>query len=204
MGKRKAAKADAIDTIHRAYVRSYAFSPVKSQETSLLAYGVTPRAIYVEGRGPESFEALLKAIREGQFVGVVGGYRVFGENRTQIMAAVRALRGKGAVIIDIETGERSDREGDEMLDRAIRRIHGEATFGSPARAAELGAQGGAAKSEAMRRARLPVKLAKRIWFDKSISTAEAVRRMGPGWSKPTAIREFGASGRPRGAFRPKK
>lgn len=204
MGKRKADKVKAVDTIHRAYVRSYAFSPVKSQEVSLLAYGVVPRAIYVEGRGPESLEALIKAVREGQFIGVVGGYRVFGENRTTIMAAVRALRDRGGVIIDIETGERSDREGDEMLDRAIRRIHGEATFGSPDRAAELGAQGGTAKGKAMRAARLPIRQAKRIWFDKSITTAEAVARMGPGWSKPTAIREFGASGRPRGAFRPKK
>jgi hypothetical protein len=200
MGKRR----DAIDTIHRAYVRGYAFSPVKSQETSLLAYGVTPRAIYVEGRGPETLGALTKAVRSGQFIGVVGGYRVFGENRKQIMAAVRAIRARGGIIIDIETGERSDREGDEMLDRAIRRIHGEATFGSPDRAAELGAQGGTARSQAMKAARLSVKLARRIWFDKSITTAEAVERMGPGWSKPTAIREFGKSGRPRGAFRPKK
>lgn len=200
-GKRRVVTENAREPLPRAYVRSFAWAPAKRQEIELLGYGIPAQAIYIEGRSAEGIDAVTKAARAGQLIAVAGGYRVFGENRRQIMTAVRGLRGKGAVIIDILTGERSDQVGDEMLDRAIRRLHGEATFGSPDRAAELGALGGTAKSLAMRAARMPIKLAKTHWFDKSISTAEAVRRMGPGWSKPTAMREFGPSGRPKGSFR---
>lgn len=190
--------------IDRAYVRTHRFSTAQQQVAGLLSYGARERTIYVEGRGPENIAALVKATRKGEVIGLLGGYRVLGDSRTQIMTAARALKAKGAVLFDPETGERSDGQADEMLDRALRQILGEATFGSPERAAELGAEGAKAKHKLLWDARMPIRQAKRIWFDKSISTAEAVRLMGPGWSKPTAIREFGKSGRRLGPFRGKR
>ena len=163
--------------------------------------GASARTVYVEGRGAETLGALVKAARSGEVIGLAGGYRVFGESRQQIMSAVRALKGKGAVLLDIETEERSDRDGDEMLDRALRRIHGELSLGSPEEAAARGSLGATATHKAIWATRMPKREARKIWFDKTISTADAVRRMGPGWSKPTALREFGPSKRKYGPTR---
>jgi len=170
----------------------------------LLARGARARTIYIEGRGPETLGALVKAARKDEVIGLAGGFRVLGDNRAQIMSAFRALKVKGAVLFDIETDERSDRDGAEMLDRALRRIRGELTFGSPEEAVERGVLGAKATYKGIWASRMPKREARKIWFDKTITRAEAVTRMGPGWSKATARRAFGKSKRKKGPLRPEK
>jgi hypothetical protein len=127
---------------------------------------------------------------------------VLGDSRKTIVAAVNAIAEKGAVLYDVGTGDRSDRHGVRMLNRAIAMLHGELSMGD--RAEIIGSMGGEAHAEAIRKARMPKEEARMIWLDQRISTAEAVKRMGPYWSKPTAQRAFGPSGRSKGPFKAEK
>jgi hypothetical protein len=200
MGKKPMPKTQ----IDRAYVRAHRFSTAAQQIAGLLGYGARERTIYVQGRGPENLAAIVKAARRGEVIGLWGGYRVLGDSRKEIMEGIRALKAKGAIIFDPESDERSDRHGEEMLDRALRRINGEATLGSPERAAELGALGAKASHKAVWDVRMPIARARKIWFDKTISRNEAERRMGPGWSKSTALRKFKKAGRRKGPAKVKE
>lgn len=192
-------KLRLLTQFDRGYVRHWALLPADRQEKELVFAGLQPRQIYWEGRGVETFAALLKALRREQVVGVYGGLRVFGETRRQIMAALAGIEQRGGIVLDVESGDRSDKRGAHMLDRALARIRGEATIGD--RAAELGALGGTARGLAIAQRRMPAEKALKIWRDLRIDTATALSRM-VGWSKPTALRRLGKSGRALGPFKP--
>ena len=201
--KKTAGKAKTLlDQFSRGYVRHWPSLSAKEQEAELIDAGLGERQIYKEGRGAENFASLVKAIRQDQLVGVYGGLRIFGETHRAIAAAVAEIEHRGGVIVDVTTRDRTDKHGVRMLSEALARIRGEATMGD--RAAEVGAAGGKARGIAAQKNRMPEKQARKIWFDKRIDTATALSRMGPGWSKATARRKFGPSGRPMGAFKGKK
>jgi hypothetical protein len=185
----------------RGYVRHWPSLSAEVQEAALIAAGLTKRQIYWEGRGVETLDALVKAAREGQLIGVFGGFRVFGATQRTIMAAVDAITEAGGIIVDVETVERSDKRGAQMLARALSRIKGERSIAG--RADEIGALGGKAKGRRARADRMPEKVARRIWRMESIDTATALSRMW-GWSKTKALKEFGPSGRGMGPFKRKK
>jgi hypothetical protein len=190
-----------LGQLDRGYARRWTLLPLPDQEHFLMQAGLQARQIYVEGRGAETFDALVKAVRKGQLIGVWGGLRVFGETRRQIMAALAAIEGRGGIVLDVESGDRSDKRGAHMLDRALARLRGELTMAD--RAPEIGALGGTARGKAMQARRMPEDQARKIWRDKSITTAVALSRM-VGWSKPTALRWLGPSKRPRGPFEAKR
>lgn len=182
----------------RGYSRRWPTLPLADQEKALIRAGLKAGQIYVEGGSAECLAALVKATRKGQLIGVFGGLRVFGETHRQITAAVTAIEEAGGIVVDVETGDRSDRHGVRMLSRALARVRGEATMGD--RAAEIGALGGAARGKALREKRMPEDEARPIWRDRSIDTATALSRM-PGWTKPTAQRHLGKTKRRKGPFR---
>lgn len=185
--------------IHRGYVRGYPLWPAARQEKELTAAGIKAKFVYVEGRGVETFEGCVFALYPGQVLGLFGGLRVLGTSRREIMAHLGTLEAQGAVALDIETNERSDRQGAQMLHKALMRIHGEKTIGTRERASEMGKKGAIASLVTRRNGRMSIIKARKLWFDQSISRAQFEELTG--WSKETAHREFGASGRPRGAFR---
>ena len=198
MKKSDAEAETLLGRFDRGYSRRWPTLPLAEQEKELIRAGLKAGQIYVEGRSAECLDALVKATREGQLIGVYGGLRVFGETHRQITAAVTAIEARGGIVIDVETGDRSDRHGVRMLSRALACVRGEKTMGD--RAAEIGALGGAARGVALRERRMPEDRARKIWRDRSIDTATALSRM-VGWTKPTAQRHLGRSGRPLGPFR---
>lgn len=188
---------NATKLIHRGYARAYPRCPVPAQTEALVAYGCPRRAIYTEDK--DGFPAFAQSLRSGEIAGMLGGLRVIGDNRKTIVEGVAMVHAKSAAIVDIETGQRSDRDGAHMLDAALARIHGEKKIGD--RASAMGKKGAKAKWARRRNARMPTNQARVLWFDKGISADEALASM-TGWSKPAAFREFGPSGRPPGRFNP--
>lgn len=110
-----------------------------------------PRAIYVEGRGAETFDACLAQFRGAGRLGLVGGLRVLGSSRVMIMARMRDLKARGVTCFDLDTGEADEIE---LLNAAIQKINGQRALGEdPRRPRRIGAKGGRAKGVAAQRRR---------------------------------------------------
>jgi len=151
------------------------------------------------GKNAEDLTAAAKRARGGA-VETAFGLRPLGNSRAAIVAALKKAREETAEpfhVLDVTTGLRSDRDGVEMLDAAMSRIHGESSMGN--RAKELGALGGASRASKLHLARMPRDDAERIWRDLGVSNdRQAATVCGRGWSVSTLTREFGSSGRRRG------
>jgi len=101
------------------------------------------RAIYVEGRGAETFDVCVSQFRSGGTLGLVGGLRVLGSSRKTIMDRLRILKAKNIAPYDLDTGCRDEVE---LLDTALKKIlGGRALREDPRRPKRLGAKGGKAK-----------------------------------------------------------
>lgn len=188
---------NATKHIHRGYARAYPRRSVPVQIEALVAAGCPRGAIYTDEKG--GMEAFAKSLRSGELGGMDGGLRVIGDTRKIMTEGVAMVHAKAAAIVDIGTGQRSDRDGVQMLDAALARIHGERKIGN--RASEMGKKGAKNRWKRQHNARMPTNQARVLWFDKGISTAEALEDM-TGWTKASAFREFGPSGRKAGRFDP--
>jgi hypothetical protein len=162
-------------------------------EQRLIAAGLKERKIYLEGRGNESWGKW--SMRKGEQLAVVDGLRALGSSRAQMVAAVSRVHGWGAVVVDAETGKRSDQDGVEMLDEALARIKGERSIGNRARSMQV------ASVAARTKGRMPQREALKIWRDPALTSGEAIQRMA-GWERGTAYKVLGKRGLPVGR-RPK-
>lgn len=170
----------------------------KRQEEILAAAGFTPSRICGKGHTCATLAEALKLIRGAEVLETAGGFRPLGSSRKTIMEQYAVIKKAGKVVLDVETGERSDRDSAEMLDRALAKIRYEKTMPSPEHAKEIGRAGGKAKGRNAAAARMAENSARRIWLNKSIATnAEAIDKM-TGWSRESAYRKFGPSRRPPG------
>lgn len=160
-------------------------------EKRLIAAGVKPSAIYLEGRGAERLERIK--MRPGEALGVVDGLRPLGDNRRDIAAAVRLIHSWGAQVVDVETGKRSADDGVDMLDEALARIHGERVMPSAKIAKEMQAKSVKARTKG----RMGQREALVIWRKPELTVGEALMQM-RGWSAGTAYRELGKRGLPSG------
>lgn len=168
----------------------------KRQEEILRAAGV--ERFYREGVAGQTLEVAVRALRGDELLECAAGMRSLGSSRKEIMEALALIKKKGRVIVDPETKERSDRDGAEMLDRALAKIRYELTMPSEQFAKEIGSKGGKARAKKFKAGRMPENTARSKWLDRSIRTnREALLQM-PGWSMETAYRFFGKSGRPPG------
>lgn len=91
------------------------FAPDAKAETRLLALGAPQRAIYRGWKGelPGKFK-----MRQGEFLGVVDGYRAFGTGIRAITKAVDLIHKDGATILDVETGQDSRTNGHTLASEA--------------------------------------------------------------------------------------
>lgn len=164
--------------------RGFASGP--ADEKKLRALGV--KTIYRSDKG----EGLGKfKMRKGERLGVVNGLRAFGEARWDMVAAVKSVHAWGATIIDAESGLRSDRDGVEMLHRALAPRRPSDTY----RAAQAAGVANRVKG------RMPARQALIIWRDPRFSTEEAIDLMHK-WSQATAYKQLGKRDVPAGR-RPK-
>lgn len=126
-------------------------------------------------------------MRKGELLGVVDGLRAFGEARRDLIAAERMIHGWGAVIADVETGLRSDRNGIEMMARALGPNRPSAEFKEMQ-----------AKSVRERvKGRMPKREALAIWRNPKLSVREAIELM-KGWTQTTAYNQLGKRDVPAG------
>ncbi len=169
---------------NRGYARN------TKEEQQLIAAGLKPDAIYLEGRGAERLGRV--GMRSGELLATVDGLRALGSGRQEIVDAVKRIHKVGAAVVDIETGERSDRDGVEMLHSALMRIRGERVM-PPGKAEAMQALSVQVRTDG----RLPHNAALVPWRNPLLSTAQAIQEM-PGWTSTTAYRTFGPRGVPAG------
>lgn len=115
----------------RGYVRHLLRIPAAGQRAKLIEYGIPPDKIYSEGEHGESLDALVRALRKGEAVGVVRVHLLAAPKsktsdtpRRALWSAVHAIEGKGATIVEIESNRHTAnvRERDAMIADAIEQI----------------------------------------------------------------------------------
>lgn len=162
------------------------------EEKRLLAAGLKPAAIYLEGRGNETLGRIK--LRPGEVLLTIGGLRALGDSRRMMALVARLIHDQGAVVQDVDTGERSDQRGVEMLDSALSRLHGERTMPDPKVASAMAARSAAAKVKG----RMPVNEARKVWGNNPMLGNGEVLALMPGWSEGSAYLTFGKRGIPTG------
>ena len=128
-------------------------------------------------------------MRQGELLGVVDGLRAFGEHRGPINDAIKLVKSWGAVVVDVETGLRSDLDGVEMLHRALngRTLDPEFAAVMQAKATAKRLEGSISEAKA-----------RRIWFDGRWSVAQKVELCGKGWSRRRLYKVFKKTNAPAG------
>lgn len=179
----------------RGYALQSRRSAASSQEQALRDAGVT--VVYLEGRGPEGFDALLASLRKGDAVAVVRLADI-AIDRKQLRKRVEAVHEKGCHIVETDTKRDSRKHALQMVFDAHEMLTHAGKGHNSERASKYGAMGGRPpKKRAMAKAD-----AEKVWFDlRHERNADALKNMS-GWTASAAYREFGASGRPKGPRRP--
>lgn len=159
------------DTIARGYARN------EREEQKLREARIA--IIYRGDRG----EVLGRfKMRPGELLGVVN-LRAFGSARRDMVEAIRQVHKWGAAVVDLN-GLRSDRDGAEMLDRALVKF-----VPSAEHARELQRRSVLARTEG----RMHKRDAQSIWRNPRLTTLEAIDLM-RGWSERSAYNVLGPRG----------
>ena len=173
-------KPQAIVTISRGYARN------AKDEARLRAKGV--KIIYRADKGETLGQFKM---RQGEYLGVVDGLKVFGDGKREMVAGVRKVHELGATIIDVETDKCSRRDGAEMLVDAI----------APLRPSDEYKSMQAASVRERVKGRMDKRTALTIWRNPKLSVGEAIELMTK-WTQATAYKRLGKRDVPAGR-RPK-
>lgn len=176
-------EAKAI-TIIRGFARNAA------DEARLKAAGVAK--IYRQDKPAEQWGKWR--MRRGEALGVVDGLRAFGTTRGAMMDALRKVHGWKAVIRDAETGERSDVNGAEMLDRGLSKVVAAARGPDTERARAMQAKSVKARKDD---GRMPARQAAYMWKHRPDLSNEEIAEA-TGWPWRTLHNKFKSRGLPRG------
>lgn len=170
--------------ITRGYARN------ERDEKRLIAAGVPKGRIYREDRGNEAWGNWK--MRKGERLGVVNGLLAFGNNRYMMMRSLDIVLGWGAVIVDVETGYRSDNGSAKLLDLGLQKRHGETAM-KPGQAEAMNEASVAART----RGRMPQRSALVHWRNPELTAKQALKRM-RGWTRGTAYKVLKERGVPSG------
>jgi DNA-binding Xre family transcriptional regulator len=141
------------------------YARTKDDEKHFRSLGVKPNDIYrgFEGQAITTFE-----MRDGELLGVRGGYLAFGSARKDWTQAEELVHAKGAAIYDLDTKMRSDRNGAKMVDYAI----------TPRRTPdEYRAMQELSVAKRVK-GRKKTRAHEKIWFNKKLSVKEKVELIG--------------------------
>lgn len=149
------------------------YAPDEKAEKRLLTAGVAARAIYRgwKGETPDKIR-----MRTGEYLGVVDGFRAFGEARTKVVKLVDKFHKQGATVIDAETKLCSRRDGARMLHELL---------SPPKPSAEYMRQLQEASVDTRVKGRMPKRDALVHWRNPKLSVKEAIALM-KGWTPATA------------------
>jgi hypothetical protein len=159
-------------------------------------YGLARNRIYVEGEGPETLEAMIRALRKGEAVAVMRLHvlvppkqRTADRPRRALWATIQAIEVKGAYIIEVET-KRTTTFGldrDDMIADAIEALTHSGR--SPRRRDGAGRPPKVFAPEQIEQARV-------AWFSLQHRTnAAAIKASPKGWAMSRSYKMFGPSGR---------
>lgn len=173
-------------------------APLRAQIKLLRAAGV--ETIY--NAEEQTVDSLVRALRLGDEVKVTTLARL-AKHRRDLGRIVDAIHDKGAVVVEVVSGRRSDNARDhaKMIFDAVDEIASDGR-GLPSEVAKtFGKMGAAARAATLEAARMPRHEAEKHWFDaRNATTGDALAKM-PGWALPAAYKYFGprklGAGRPR-------
>ena len=183
--------------MRRGYVRGTVRFPADDQHDTLAGHAVKDR--YEEGRCHETIDHAIKGLRSGAELWVTALDRVATRHR-KLRLVVEAVHKRGCVIVEADTGRRSDNRDQcmAMIFDAISRGMSEERTATLVKAAR---KSGEVRSLAAFARRMPIKQAKQIWTNNgNWSGRECLAHM-PGWTQTAAYEELGTrklgKGRPR-------
>lgn len=180
----------------KGYVRPLPRLTAGGQELGLIAHGVAAEKVYVEGRGAETLDALVRSLRKGEAVAVMRLHilappklRTADRPRRELWAAIQLIEAKGAHVIEVESGrstaDRSER--DAMMADAIEALTHSGR--SPRRQDGAGRPPKVFTPEQTEQARV-------AWFSLQHRTNKAAIQASPkGWTMTRSYQKFGPSGR---------
>jgi hypothetical protein len=186
-------KSSIARLVRTGFVSAQWKFPAETQKRILIEQGVPEKRII-----EEKLEDALAMLRGDEVLETAGGFRALGGGRFAIMGAFNKIRGAGKVLVDCETGMRSDTNAVDLLNIALAKIHGQQTAASHEDAVERGKNGADVRWQPVREARMGLFEAKAIWFDTKIRTNEKALKRMKGWKRRSVYEEFGPSGRPPG------
>ena len=178
----------------KALVRKLWGHPVDAQIVRLKEYAEIPirdRDIYVDGRGAESFEALVQSLRPGdRVVYIAADLRVFADGMQQILGKTAVLETKGVRLCDV----RDDKATlSQLIDRTRVELAKNARKMTGKEAERTGRKGGIQKRKAyeVRRAEAaPPDLIQRIVDHPKLTWRVAAELLGPPFSVASLRRHF--------------
>lgn len=178
------------------YVRHLPRFAASGQEATLLAFGVEPRHLFVEGRGGETLSACIKLLRPGNVLVVRHVHLLappkFSTNdkpRRALWAAIKEIEDKKASVYEASTARSSlnKDERDAMLADAIEAL---------THAGRSPRKGRLPGRPAFEFTEKQVEQARRAWFDiRHRTNSDAIRASPVGWTVQRSYDEFGPSGR---------
>ena len=176
------------DLIIRAYART------KEQEAVIRGHGLPAKAIFLDGRGAETFDRCLSTFRgrPGRLL-IAHDLRVFGSKRPLVAAVMARLERSRIAVIDLSNPY--DTTISQMLARANRLIAG-GRFPDRRRACRMGRRGGIGKGRAAAARRDGLAdgwLVDNIVDDPDLTWAQRLRLLSPHFSEATLRRWYGAA-----------
>lgn len=161
-----------------------------------MLHGIPLDRIYVEGHGPETLDALIRALRKGESVAVMRLHvlapvkqRTADRPRRAMWDAIKRIEAKGAHIFEVESGRSTSNksERDDMIADAIEALTHSGR--SPRRRDGAGRPPKVFAPEQIEQART-------AWFDLRHRTNKAAIAASPkGWAMSRSYKTFGPSNR---------
>lgn len=176
------------------FISAYRGNSAEQQEAALVAYGV--KTLYRAKAGETPLNAKSRIRRPTDCLAIAGTLRVFGDTRKLIREVTDVYVAESKIILDILTGQRSDRDGIAMFDGAWSDVNAEKRVTDPEKHKAFASDGGKARAVIYAKKRLPKNRARPIWHDGTINMDEALKRMC--WSRQAAYNAFGPRDVPTG------
>lgn len=169
----------------RGYVRGSPRAKPKKQIDAMKAAGI--EVVYVEGEH-ETVNDFIRSLREGDEA-VVTTLDRLAKRRSSLQEAINGIHDRGAVIVELETGMRSDNR-DQLANMIFSAANALARDGT-AQQSKVAMLNGKKGGRPVNTDRLDMKAAEREWFDVRHETVFDALLAMPGWSMRSAYREFG-------------
>lgn len=169
--------------------KGFAVNP--TQEAAIVAYGLSPKGVYLRGRNKEDIDDALTALRDGGELLIAGDLRIFGSKRKEILAITDRIEAAGIKIVDVRKPTASL---SKLIDCALSKTAGDARKkGAGVSVKKAGKKGGKRKGvvQELRRAAIAHEdVVRRICEAPELSWRRRAEILGPPFSTGTLRRRY--------------